>query len=137
MKYEKKTKDEKPHPSSLILHNLDIGFRVLKVDSSNMKDVYYAPDAVKQDDLFDYADNIREDRISEDLLFQVLLDWGVDLTLPISKEIIRVKYELGSMKYEGKAKDKKTDGSYFIPHTSSFREYEVFLRRQQRLGRLL
>ena len=53
-----------------------------------MKDVYYSPDAVKQDDLFDYADNIREDRTPEDLLFQVLLDWSVDLSLPITQETI-------------------------------------------------
>ena len=68
--------------------NLDIGFRVLKVDSSNMADVYYTPDAVGQEDLFNYSDNIKNNRSSEDLLFQVLLDWGVDLSLPITKETI-------------------------------------------------
>jgi len=67
---------------------IDIGFRVLKIDSSNMKDVYYTPDAVQQSDLVDHVDNIREDRTAEDLLFQVLLDWGVDLTLPIVQESI-------------------------------------------------
>jgi adenine-specific DNA-methyltransferase len=66
----------------------DIGFRVLKIDSSNMKDVYYTPDAVQQTHLFDQVDNIREGRTPEDLLFQVLLDWGVDLTLPITQETI-------------------------------------------------
>jgi len=71
--------------------NLDIGFRVLKVDTSNMKDVYYAPDTVKQADLVAHADNIKEDRTPEDLLFQVLVDWGVDLALPIAKEIIAGK----------------------------------------------
>ncbi len=65
---------------------LDLGFRVLKVDTSNMKDVYYTPDAVKKDDLFAHVDNIKEDRTPEDLLFQVLLDLGVDLSLPIEKE---------------------------------------------------
>lgn len=70
---------------------LDIGFRVLKIDSSNMKDVYYAPDAVKQGDLLAQVDNIREDRTAEDLLFQVLLDWGVDLALPITQETIAGK----------------------------------------------
>jgi adenine-specific DNA-methyltransferase len=70
---------------------LDIGFRVLKIDSSNMKDVYYTPDAVQQGDLADQVDNIREGRSAEDLLFQVLLDWGVDLTLPITQEIIAGK----------------------------------------------
>ena len=67
---------------------LDIGFRVLKIDSSNMKDVYYTPDAVQQADLVNQIDNIREDRSAEDLLFQVLLDSGVELTLPIHKETI-------------------------------------------------
>lgn len=74
------------------LAQLDIGFRVLKIDSSNMKDVYYAPDAVKQSDLLGQVDNIREDRTPEDLLFQVLLDWGVDLALPITQEVIAGKH---------------------------------------------
>ena len=69
----------------------DIGFRVLKIDSSNMKDVYYTPDAVQQHHLFDQIDTIREDRSAEDLLFQVLLDWGMDLTLPITQETIAGK----------------------------------------------
>ncbi|MBU1121605.1 MAG: site-specific DNA-methyltransferase [Candidatus Omnitrophica bacterium] len=68
--------------------NLDIGFRVFKVDSSNMRDVYYNPDAYSQDTLFKMTDNIKSDRTEEDLLFQVLLDWGVDLALPVSKEKI-------------------------------------------------
>ena len=68
--------------------SLDIGFRVLKIDSSNMADVYYTPDAVGQEDLFNFSDNIKANRASEDLLFQVLLDWGVDLSLPITKETI-------------------------------------------------
>jgi len=70
---------------------LDLGFRVLKIDTSNMKEVYYTPDAVSQDLLFDQVDNIREDRTAEDLLFQVLLDWGVDLALPISQQRIAGK----------------------------------------------
>ncbi|MBA1265318.1 site-specific DNA-methyltransferase [Stutzerimonas stutzeri] len=69
----------------------DLGFRVLKTDTSNMKDVYYTPDAVSQDLLSDQVDNIREDRTPEDLLFQVLLDWGVDLALPISQQSIAGK----------------------------------------------
>lgn len=68
-----------------------LGFRVLKIDSSNMKDVYYAPDGVRQLDLPGQIDNIKEDRTSEDLLFQVLLDWGVDLSLPIAEEKIEGK----------------------------------------------
>jgi len=71
--------------------DLDIGFRVLKVDTSNMNEVYYTPDKVVQDDLFSMTDNIKADRSHEDLLFQVLLDWGVDLTLPITRETIEGK----------------------------------------------
>ena len=65
---------------------LNFGFRVLKVDTSNMKDVFYRPDEVNQKDLLDTVDNVKEDRTAEDLLFQVLVDWGVDLTLPIRRE---------------------------------------------------
>jgi adenine-specific DNA-methyltransferase len=71
--------------------NLDTGFRVLKIDTSNMADVYYAPDAVKQTDLVAHTDNIKADRTPEDLLFQVLVDWGVDLSLPITQETIAKK----------------------------------------------
>lgn len=71
--------------------NKDIGFRVLKIDSSNMADVYYTPDAIKQGQLKIFTDNIKSDRKPEDLLFQVLLDWGVDLSLPIRKETIHSK----------------------------------------------
>jgi adenine-specific DNA-methyltransferase len=67
---------------------LDTGFRVLKIDTSNMADVYYRPDQLQQSDLLGMIDNIRPDRSAEDLLFQVLLDWGVDLGLPIHCETI-------------------------------------------------
>jgi adenine-specific DNA-methyltransferase len=67
---------------------LDIGFRVLKVDSSNMADVHYNPDGVSQTDLFAQIENVKKGRTEEDLLFQVMLDWGVDLTLPIRRETI-------------------------------------------------
>ena len=69
----------------------DVGFRVLKVDSSNMQDVYYRPDQIDQKDLLAAVDNIKPDRSPEDLLFQVLVDWGVDLTLPIKRETIKGK----------------------------------------------
>jgi len=69
----------------------DIGFRVLKIDTSSLTDVYYTPDSLNQDDLFGAVDNIKTDRSSEDLLFQVLLDWGVDLTLPIRKDTLKGK----------------------------------------------
>lgn len=71
--------------------NRDVGFRVLKVDTSNMKDVYYRPDELKQSDLIDMVDNVKEGRTAEDLLFQVLVDWGVDLTLPIRRETVQGK----------------------------------------------
>jgi len=70
---------------------VDLGFRVLKVDTSNMKDVYYRPDELKQSDLLDMVDNVKPDRTAEDLLFQVLVDWGVDLTLPIRRETVQGK----------------------------------------------
>jgi adenine-specific DNA-methyltransferase len=69
----------------------DTGFRTLKVDTSNMADVFYAPDVVTQGDLLSAVDNIKPDRNAEDLLFQVMLDWGVDLALPIEKKVIQGK----------------------------------------------
>lgn len=69
----------------------DIGFRVLKIDTSNMADVYYAPDTLDKANLDLFVDNIKPDRTSEDLLFQVMLDWGVDLALPIEKKAIQGK----------------------------------------------
>jgi adenine-specific DNA-methyltransferase len=68
-----------------------LGFRVFKVDSSNMKDVYYRPDETTPALLGGHVDNIKDDRTDEDLLFQVLLDWGVDLSLPIAKEAVAGK----------------------------------------------
>lgn len=67
---------------------LDCGFRVFKVDSSNMKDIYYNPSEVQQTSLFGMADNIKEDRSAEDLLFQVMLDLGVLLSSKIEKETV-------------------------------------------------
>ena len=71
--------------------SLDTGFRVLKIDSSNMRDVYYVPDAAEQGNLLAQVDNIKPDRTSEDLLFHVLVDQGVDLALPIAEETITGK----------------------------------------------
>jgi adenine-specific DNA-methyltransferase len=71
--------------------DFDVGFRVLKIDTSNMADVYYAPDAVKQTDLVAHTDNIKPERTPEDLLFQVLVDWGVDLSLSIAQETVAKK----------------------------------------------
>ncbi|WP_006788550.1 hypothetical protein [Thiorhodospira sibirica] len=71
--------------------NKDIGFRVLKIDASNMADVFYTPAALDKANLDLLADNIKPDRTPEDLLFQVMLDWGVDLALPIAQETIQGK----------------------------------------------
>ena len=74
--------------NGMMAQNLDIGFRVLKLDSSNMKDVYYTPDEYEMN-MFDMlSDNIKEDRTPEDLLFQVMLDLGVLLSSKIEEEII-------------------------------------------------
>ena len=68
--------------------DLDIGFRCLRLDSSNMEDVYYTPEKTQQQDLFSLVDNVKPDRTPEDLLFQVMLDLGVLLSSPIEvKEI--------------------------------------------------
>ena len=71
--------------SGLAAQNLDIGFRVLKCDTSNMKTVFYRPDEVEQTLFDNYADNIKEDRTPEDLLFQVMLDLGVLLSSKIEE----------------------------------------------------
>lgn len=71
--------------------NLDIGFRVLKLDSSNMTDVYYSPEDLKQGDLFAQADNVKADRTAEDLLFQVMLEKDIPLSSKIETEIVAGK----------------------------------------------
>ena len=77
--------------NGMMAQNLDTGFRVLKLDSSNMKDVYYTPDEYEIN-MFDMlSDNIKEDRTPEDLLFQVMLDLGVLLSSKIEEEIIAGK----------------------------------------------
>lgn len=78
----KKVKDE----NSLTTDDLDIGFRVLKVDDSNMKDVYYAASEYDQGKLDMFESNIKEDRTDLDLLFGCLLDWGLPLSLPYTSE---------------------------------------------------
>lgn len=70
---------------------VDVGFRALTIDTSNMTDVYYSPDALEKPNLDMFVDNIKPDRTPEDLLFQVMLDWGVDLALPIAKQAIQGK----------------------------------------------
>ncbi|MDE5994436.1 MAG: site-specific DNA-methyltransferase [Oscillospiraceae bacterium] len=68
--------------------NLDIGFRVFRVDESNMEDVYFQPAALNQDKLDLLLDNVKPDRTDLDLLFGAMLDWGVQLSLPMSKTTI-------------------------------------------------
>ncbi|WP_172837359.1 site-specific DNA-methyltransferase [Selenomonas sp. oral taxon 126] len=70
---------------------LDLGFRCLRLDTSNMTDVYYAPDAVTQDGLFAQVDNVKADRTPEDLLVQTMLDLGIPLSAPITVEEIAGK----------------------------------------------
>lgn len=82
-----KIKDENP----LGTQQLDVGFRVLKCDSSNMKDVYYRPDEYEPSLFESLTDNIKEDRTPEDLLFQVMLDLGVLLSSKIEETVIAGK----------------------------------------------
>lgn len=74
--------------AGLMAQDLDVGFRVLKCDTSNMKEVYYRPDEVEQSLFDNLANNIKEDRTPEDLLFQVMLDLGVLLSSKIEEEVI-------------------------------------------------
>ena len=83
----KKIKEESP----LTTANLDIGFRVFKVDSSNMEDVYYRPADYNQGQMELFADNIKPDRTPEDLLFQVMLDLGILLSSDIQETEIAGK----------------------------------------------
>lgn len=83
----KKIKEESP----LTTADLDIGFRVFKVDSSNMEDVYYRPVDYNQRQLEMFADNIKPDRTPEDLLFQVMLDLGILLSSDIQETEIAGK----------------------------------------------
>ena len=68
--------------------NLDVGFRVFKLDDSNMKDVYYSADEYNQQNLVDMEFNINEDRNALDLFFGCLLDWGLPLSMPYHSEKI-------------------------------------------------
>lgn len=77
--------------AGLTAQNLDVGFRVLKCDTSNMKDVYYSPSDFDRNLLDLMADNIKEDRTPEDLLFQVMLDLGVTLSSKIEETTIAGK----------------------------------------------
>lgn len=74
--------------SPLTTADLDVGFRVLKLADSNMKDVYYAADELDQQTLADMVSNIKEDRTALDLFFGCLLDWGLPLSMPYHSEEI-------------------------------------------------
>ena len=78
----KKIQEENPEKK------IDIGFRVFKVDDTNMKDVYYTPNETAQKQLGMFESNIKDDRTDEDLLYGCLLDWGVELSLPHKVEVI-------------------------------------------------
>ena len=75
--------------------NLDIGFRVFKVDSSNMDDIYFQPLEVQQQDMIRMINNVKTDRTALDLLFGCLLEWGLPIDLPITK-----RTDLGNDTYD-------------------------------------
>ena len=77
--------------SPLTTQDLDTGFRVLKLDSTNMEDIYYSPKDTEQRNLFNMVDNVKPDRTSEDLLFQVMLELGATLDSKIEETIVADK----------------------------------------------
>lgn len=83
----KKIKKESP----LTTQDLDTGFRVLKLDSTNMQDIYYSPKDISQADLFSQVDNVKPDRTGEDLLFQVMLELGATLDSKIETTTVAGK----------------------------------------------
>ena len=83
----KKIKEDSP----LTTQDLDTGFRVLKLDSSNMEDIYYTPKDISQANLFSLVDNVKSDRTAEDLLFQVMLELGATLDSKIATELVAGK----------------------------------------------
>lgn len=83
----KKIKEESP----LTTQDLDTGFRVLKLDSTNMQDIYYSPKDISQVDLFSQVDNVKPDRTGEDLLFQVMLELGATLDSKIETTTVAGK----------------------------------------------
>lgn len=90
---------------------LDVGFRVYRLDSSNMQDVYYRPQDYQQDNLKLFADNVKPDRTPDDLLAQVMLDWGVSLSLKIEQ-----------VKVNGKSVFKVAENSLFACFDSGIDE---------------
>ena len=91
VKEEKRAKAEKDGMFADYKDTQDYGFRVYRLDSSNMQDVYYRPQDYKQDTLDMFADNIKPDRTADDLLAQVMLDWGLPLSYKIEQANINGK----------------------------------------------
>lgn len=83
----KKIKEDSP----LTTQDLDMGFRVLKLDSTNMENIYYTPKDISQANLFSLVDNVKPDRTAEDLLFQVMLELGATLDSKIATEVVSGK----------------------------------------------
>jgi len=81
--FKSKTQQLKIGEDPVDASKLDFGFRVYKTDSTNMKDVFYHPSELKQEQLSFFESNIKEDRTPEDLLTQVILDLGLELSLPV------------------------------------------------------
>lgn len=75
----------------LLDNDLDIGFRVLRLDSSNMEEVYFEPHQTTQENLFSQVESVKPDRTPLDLLFGCMVDWGVELSYPIRKESVKGK----------------------------------------------
>lgn len=75
----------------LLDNGLDIGFRVLRLDSSNMEEVYFEPHQTTQENLFSQVESVKPDRTPLDLLFGCMVDWGVELSYPIRKESVKGK----------------------------------------------
>ncbi len=88
IKKEKQEKREKEGMFSNAEDTQDYGFRVFRVDSSNMQEVQFTPSETQQHRLDLYKDNVKTDRTPQDLLFQVMLAWGLKLSLPITEETI-------------------------------------------------
>jgi adenine-specific DNA-methyltransferase len=91
IKEEKLQKAKKDGMFADFTDNQDYGFRVYRLDESNMQDVYYKPQDYEQSTLDLFADNVKADRTSDDLLAQIMLDWGLPLSLKIETKVISGK----------------------------------------------
>lgn len=91
IKEEKREKAKKDGLFADFKDEQDYGFRVYRLDSSNMQDVYYKPQDYNQGKLDLFTDNVKEDRTAEDLVTQIMLDWGLPLSLPVERKTIAGK----------------------------------------------